>query len=94
MQELGIYSIFDEKGERFDTPFCALSDLNAERHFQMMIQKNGSLVSTFKNDFSLHKVGSFDVISGEITRLEEHIIDGKSIQVREEVNQNAVNHGS
>ncbi len=79
MEELSLYTFFDKKAQRFDTPFVAKSDLFALRHFQMAINKEGSLLNTFKMDFSLKKLGTFNVITGLIKPQLTDIMDGGKI---------------
>ncbi len=80
MEKLGLYSVFDEKGGRYDTPFVAISDVNAVRHFQLMIRNNGTMVSTFKNDFTVQKVGVFNVLTGKLESEQRILFAGKSIE--------------
>ncbi len=80
MENLGLYSVFDEKGGRYDTPFVAINDVNAVRHFQLMIKNNGTMVSTFKNDFTVQKVGVFNVLTGEINAEQTMLFAGKSLE--------------
>ncbi len=67
MEIIGLYSFYDEKAERFDTPFSAQSDIFALRHFQMAINKEGSILNTYPQDFSLKRLASFNVLTGLIT---------------------------
>jgi len=82
MKKLQMFSIYDSKGERFDTPFFSLSDLNAKRHFHMMTEQNNSMINTFTNDFDLYNIGEFDVITSEITSKKPHLLyTGKQLQL-------------
>lgn len=78
--DIGLYSIYDVKGERYDTPFFSQSDLFAERKFIVNCRNNDSILSNFKNDFSLVKIGVFDYESGELVIDRKVIMEGKNVQ--------------
>lgn len=84
MEQLGIYAIFDKKHERYDTPFFAVSDIFAERRFNMMINEQGTFMSIYKDEFVLEKVGTFNVISCEVESENKVIIEGKQINLIKE----------
>lgn len=78
-----MYSVYDVKGLRYDTPFFANDDLYAKRHFTMMIQKIDTMVGMFKDDFELVKLGSFDVETGKAVNIEpDTILQGKQIEIQ------------
>lgn len=62
-------SFYDVKSERYDTPVFVTDEVMAKRHFMLSIQKKGSMLNTFKNDFEMHEIASFDVIKGEVNSL-------------------------
>lgn len=84
MQEVYLYSHYDKKGDRFDTPFFTANDMFAKRLFIMNIQDGKSIMSNFKEDFELFKVGKFNVITGELESCKEMIEEGKKINKLEE----------
>lgn len=83
MEELGIYAIFDKKSERYDTPFFAVSDIFAERRFNLMINDQGTFINLYKDEFVLERVGTFNVISGSVEDMDKVIIEGKQISVKD-----------
>jgi len=73
---LGMYSFFDIKGDRYDTPFFCANDLFAKRHYTIVTSEKGSMLNTFKNDFQLHRLGYFNLISGLLKQHPAEIIAG------------------
>ena len=59
-----LYSIKDIKQPRYFTPYDAVNDQVAMRHFQNMAKIPNSIFSTNPTDFELWKVGEFDEASG------------------------------
>lgn len=74
METISLYSMYDKKSERFDTPFFSIDDVNAKRKFVMAIHDNKTLISQFKNDFQLHKLGTFNVLTGKLNDLQDEVI--------------------
>lgn len=73
-KEINVYCVMDLKAEMFDVPFFARNDLFAGRKFMMDIRnRKDSMVSSFKDDFELYKIGSFDMDKGEF------ISDGRKL---------------
>lgn len=66
MRQIQMYSVFDKKSDRWDTPFFAFDNLAAKRHFIMMIRKEGSMINNFPTDFDLYHIGSFNVETAEM----------------------------
>lgn len=66
MRKIQMYSVFDKKSDRWDTPFFAFDNIAAKRHFIMMIRKEGSMINQFSTDFDLYHLGSFDVENAEV----------------------------
>lgn len=80
MLKIKMYSIYDKKSRRFDTPFFANDDVNAIRHFTMLVNDKKSMLSEFKDDFQVHSLLQFDIITGEIkTFNKEIIVEGNQI---------------
>lgn len=65
-QYLYAYTVKDNKSQRYDVPFWCLNEINAKRKFHMDIAKEGTVLNSFPNDFSLHKIATFEIISGHI----------------------------
>lgn len=79
MEILNLYSVWDKEGKRYDTPFLAFSDLFAKRKFIMFANDENSIFTKFKNAFELHKIGSFNVITGDLSACNDIIITGLQI---------------
>lgn len=81
MQKLEMYTFFDKKSQRFDTPFFTYDEVGAKRNFHMQSRKKGSIINSFKNDFELYFLGTFDIVEGEINLLEvkKLVLEGKEI---------------
>jgi hypothetical protein len=83
---LKLYSVYDKKGDRYDTPFFALNDLHAERRFVAGMQDNKTVFAQFKNDFELHCVGEFNVLSGLLDqKCIETVIEGKQVAIQQKL---------
>ena len=92
MQKLGMYAMFDKKSETYDTPFFAYNDVMAKRKFIMAIQTPDTISHNFNEDFTLKKLGIFDVINGNFEPDNIELLDGKSVVVepiREEFDRQA-----
>jgi len=76
---IGIYSIWDKKGKKFDVPFFAANQLFARRRFLMMA-KEESILKEFINDFDLCYIGKFNLINGHLEKSFEKLIEGKQIK--------------
>ena len=61
---IGVYSIYDTKGDRFDTPFHCMNNLFALRHYEMQITKEGSMLQKYADDFQLFRTGWFNLTTG------------------------------
>lgn len=84
MENLGIYSIYDKKSERYDTPFFAISDLFAERRFRLMCEESGSMLKLFQTDFALCKLGELCILDGKIKEEFKVILEGKQFKKKKE----------
>jgi len=80
MEKIGLYSIYDKKGERYDTPFFTSTDLFATRVFMLRMQEEKSFLKQWPEDFILYKIGDFNVIDGIFINDDRVIIEGKQIQ--------------
>lgn len=60
-----MYSYYDRKSNKWDTPFFCMDDVMAERKMIMDLKNEQSLIAQFKDDFVLYKVGTFNVIEGK-----------------------------
>lgn len=61
-----IYSIFDKKIGSFFFPFYALSESDAIRQVQNIVNYSSSLINRFPSDYDLYYLGCFNTVSGEI----------------------------
>lgn len=65
-----IFTIYDEKTEVYERPFCMATSAAALRVFADMVNDKGdNLISTHPSDFYLYEIGSFDVEDGTIELL-------------------------
>ena len=76
---LTINAIFDKKSKRYDTPFFASSDLFAKRRYLIMANEEKSPLQMWKNDFELHKLGTFDTGNGKCTNKPEVLLTGEQV---------------
>jgi len=81
---IGMFCFFDKKAKRNDVPFFCKTDLNAKRHFIMMIRKEGTMLNSFKNEFDLIRLGYFDNLTQEYIPFTEKISSGEEIAYKEE----------
>ncbi len=65
----GIYSIRDAAADVFTAPTIDLNDDSAIRAFAQAINHPESLMNFSPSDFSLYRIGSFDVEDGSIEPL-------------------------
>lgn len=79
--KLGLYSVYDKKADRYDTPFFAQTDLMAERKFFVNCQNDGSIMATFKNDFLLCRIGYFEMENGDFESDSKTIVEGAQINL-------------
>ncbi len=83
--KMKVYSVFDNKGGNYGTPFFALEDGIAARLFTDLVQDNQSTVNRHPEDFSLFKVGEFDDREGKIkSQLPIHLTSAVSVKRIEE----------
>ncbi len=65
----GIYSIRDAAADVFTSPTIDLNDDSAIRSFSQAINHPDSLMNFSPSDFSLYRIGTFDVEDGSIEPL-------------------------
>lgn len=63
---LGVYSVFDRKAAVFARPFVAPNDAMALRSYAAALQDPSTELHKFPEDFSLHRLGSFDDDTGQL----------------------------
>jgi len=73
---IGLYAFYDIVSSRYDIPFSCKNDINAKRHFIMTIDKDGTILNKFQTEFSLHRLGFFDLFSSEFIEWQEVLITG------------------
>ena len=72
------YAVYDSKAEIFSSPFLEIKDGTAIRAVQdLVINNKDHAFAKHPSDFSLHRLGTFDEVSGIITGQEkpEKVID-------------------
>ena len=75
-----MYAIYDTKSERYDTPVFMPNDVFAKRFFYKLVAEGQGQLEHFKDDFEIHQICEFNVITGEIKKLKvKSIITGKQI---------------
>lgn len=79
-QKLGLYAVYDKKGEAYDVPFFARSDLLAKRRFIVDVRNPQSLLSQFRDDFVLVRIGIWHQDTGVIDAFCETLVEGKEVQ--------------
>lgn len=62
----GIYSIRDAAAGVFTAPTIDLTDECAIRAFSQAVNNAGSMMNFLPSDFSLYRIGTLDVESGQI----------------------------
>lgn len=62
----GIYSIRDAASNVFTAPTIDITDESAIRGFSQAVNNTGSMMNFCPSDFSLYRVGIFDVEAGTI----------------------------
>ena len=62
---MNIYSIFDDKGKFFSTPFYSRNDSVAVRDFSNVVMNEQNPMSRSKGDYSLYRLGTFDADSSD-----------------------------
>lgn len=68
------YAIYDMELKAYNTPFFQPSDIHAKRSFITAVQDEESVINKFKDKFSLHEIGLFDMETGEFTQVGPNII--------------------
>lgn len=62
-----VYAVYDIKAKIFDLPFFTRGDLFARRRFIIDIRtRKESMLSSFKEDYELHRIGEYDQESGYV----------------------------
>lgn len=65
--QLGIYAVFDRKAAVFARPFTSPNDAMAMRSYLAAKQDPSTELSKFPEDYSIHRLGSFDDETGAIS---------------------------
>ena len=62
------YAVYDKKAEMYSAPFLETKDGTAVRAVQdLVINSNDHVFAKHPSDFSLHRLGVFDELTGVIT---------------------------
>jgi len=80
--KLNIYSIFDRAGAAFQTPFYMPMDNMAIRSFTHLVTDAASQVSKNPEDFDLHRLGSLDLVTGEVVAERQKLVTALEIANR------------
>lgn len=76
---VGVYAIFDQKQEIFDSPYMATNDINAKRRFILMIDEENSVLARWHSDYDLYKLAQFSTKTGYFEEsVPTKIFEGKS----------------
>jgi len=80
--ELKLFSIRDQKGEIYNTPFFQKTHGEAERNFSQLVNDSKSTVSQFPEDFDLYFIGSYDDQTGKLNSLDtpQHVVKAITIK--------------
>lgn len=73
-----IYAIYDDAAGAFMTPFFVQNDQVAKRSFKDACLTEGSAMYMNRADFTLHTIGVFDSVTGEITPVQAIIDNGQN----------------
>ena len=74
---VGMYTFYDRKAKRYQTPFFAISDLFAKRHYSQLRETEG-LIKSFPKDFDLIRIGYFNNEFAYLDPYDQTLINGKS----------------
>lgn len=79
---LKAFSIRDQKGEIFHTPFFKKTHGEAERDFAQLVKDGQSTISKFPEDFDLYYVGDYDDQTGLFKSLDtpRHVTKAAMVQ--------------
>ena len=78
-----IYTIWDNKGKFYSTPFYSRNDEVANRDFSNVVMNPENPMSNSKGDYSLYRIGAFHPDDVEVPLTEEEkptlIVDGSDL---------------
>lgn len=63
---LKMFTIRDQKGDCFNTPFFQRTHGEAERNFQQLVRDGKSTLSQFPEDYDLYFLGDYDDQTGKV----------------------------
>lgn len=66
MNMANCYCVLDKKSLVFNTPYFLINDDVAIRQFHSVVNNPESMVNKYPEDYTLYKVGSFDMLKGRI----------------------------
>ncbi len=69
-------SIFDEKSGVYAQPFSAPSVAHAKRTFSDFVNDGDTIIGMHPSDFTLFKIGVFDVQSGKLVAMRDVLGSG------------------
>lgn len=79
---LKIYSIWDQKGEIFNTPFYQRTHGEAERSFKQVVNDEKSNLCRYPEDYDLYYLGEYDDQTGKMMPKEtpQHMIKATQLK--------------
>lgn len=88
----GVYCVFDNKANVYNSPFVAHSDAEAERSFADGIKDPQTAISRNPSDYALCRIGSFNCVSGQLLdcTMPVHIANGSQFASRPVSQYNAI----
>lgn len=83
-----IYTVYDRIGERYAPPFVSANDKTAMREFQAM-----PIPPSLRDDFTLVRIGTFDMKTGEIVPELIYSLSDLSFINQKQTSQEVVENG-
>lgn len=84
MLQQEMFTIRDSKSGTFQPPWYAANKADAERQFKTSVnsKNENNIVALYPEDFDLYYVGKFNILTGEIEKLDspEHITKGVNLK--------------
>ena len=66
MDLVNLFSVYDERSERYGVPFSAPNDAVAEREFATLVKDPNTAFGQWPEDYALWRVGTFDRKTGTL----------------------------
>jgi hypothetical protein len=75
-----VYTIYDSKAEAYLTPWFVDKDGQALREFQDAVQNPEAPFNKHPEDYTLFKIGKYDITTGKLEALETPVSMGLAIE--------------